>query len=1006
LNFTQPGSIIIADYYALGSTIDYSGGGNLHIENFWVTTDTWKGGTTIQLSNGSTATIGTYILQVGSSLISINGVDHPFGNEDEQYDTVAMNATTFRTKHVIKATVADGHFITNSTDDAPPGDERLNAAPGHANNPYGAGIGPFVDGAYQGSYRLENYAAVGFVDVRNGSVNNYASSTIEALLLHYNHYRNTSGRVVDNNMGQVDVATVVTGILNNRDGGNIDYLGMRNTVANRQDPAVVNNNSTIGSAMVNYGILNNEGGGEIESLAIFADDDGRTGTVNNSGSVGNLTYTAGKFAGKDGTIGNLTIAGDSTGIQWGTVGNLSFSNDGSGILTVKGYANAAGGFDAGFKELNGVNLTGAKLVIEILDTPTGNLNIDWATLLGLTNNATIAGWGSIDTLTIGWGTEWNAIWDVNKGGLLDPLCQINATGITLTVSGRLAQPATFTTGTPAPSEGVDTWQVALNWSQVNEATGYQIRYQMTKDATGAVVPSPTWLVWNNSITTPLTGTTTTVTGLVLDATYSFEIVAVSTDVTHTPSSAKVITVAIVRDVWQTNAAGTDYSGKAYGNVGGTDGTAKFNGTGAKTIANFYTMGANLQHTATESDDSLHIENYWVTTSTFGQSNGLGNNILDFTSVTIGNYVVQVGQRNVDVDGESRMFGTSDDNYLNSISPQANNIRTATTVVEIADQHFITNGISDQNVDPVNRVGSHGNNLYNATWDWCYVENYGTIGLVDMRNGFANNRAGGTIEALLLHHNYTANNPEGLVNNWGQVDVATVRNATLNNNGGGSIDFLGMRAGSSDTAIPAGVVNNTGKVGSAAVNWGTLNNDVGGEIESLAIFADSSERTGIVNNSGSIGNLTYTAGNFVGNGGTIGNLTIAGDSTVTQWGTVDNLSFVSDGSGVLTIQGTADGAGGFEFDAGFQKLSGANLTGAKLVIDLRGISTGGLTFDKALENINWAALLGLTDSATVTGWGNIDNITIGWGTEWSTVWDLSQGGALNPNWKIDGTGITF
>jgi len=1007
LNFTQPGSITITDYYALGSTIAHSGGGNIHIENFWVTTDTWKGGTTIQLSNGSTATIGTYILQVGSSLISINGAERPFGNEDERYNTVAMNATTFRTKHAITATVADGHFITNSTDDAPSGDERLNAAPGHANNPYGAGIGPFVDGAYQGSYRLENYATVGFVDVRNGSVNNYASSTIEALLLHYNHYRNTSGRVVDNNMGQVDVATVVTGTLNNRDGGNIDYLGMRNTVANRQDPAVVNNSSTIGSAMVNYGILNNDAGGAIESLAIFADGDGRTGTVNNSGLIGSLIYTVGKFAGNNGTIGNLTIAGDSTGIQWGTVGNLSFANDGSGILTIKGYADDARGirFDAGFQKLSSVNLTAVKLVIDLGDIPTGDLSIDWSTLLGLTDMVTVTGWEGIDTITIIWGTEQDTVWDVNQGGWLDSHWQIDETGITFDAPaiGRLPQPATFTVGTPAPSEGVDTWQVALNWSAVTNATGYQIRYMMTNDTTGAVVPSPTWEAWNNSVTTPLTGTTTTVTGLVLGATYSFEIVAMNSMDIYTPSTAKVVAVSIVRDVWQSDAAGTNYSGNAYGNVGGTAGTARFDGTGAKTITNFYTMDANIQHTGTDSGDTLHIENYWVTPSTFGLSNGLGKNVLDFTSVTIGNYIVQVGQSNVDIDGESYVFGTTD--YLDSISPQANNIRTATTVVEVSDGHFIIGGISGVNVDPVNRNGSHGNNLYNATWDWCYVENYGTIGLVDMRNGFANNNAGGTIEALLLHQNYTENNPDGVVNNWGQVDVATVRNATLNNSDGGNIDYLGMR-GSSDSTIPAGVVNNSSTIGSAMVNWGTLNNDIGGEIELLAIFADNG-RTGTVNNSGSIGSLTYTAGSFAGNDGTIGNLTIAGDSAEIQWGTVGNLSFANDGSGVLTIKGYADDAGGFGFDAGFQELGGVNLTGARLVIDLRDIPTGGLSFDKALENgIDWATLLGLTNTATVTGWEVIDTITVGWGAELHTVWDVNQGGLLNPHWQIDEDGITF
>ena len=101
---------------------------------------------------------------------------------------------------------------------------------------------------------------------------------------------------------------------------------------------------------------------------------------------------------------------------------------------------------------------------------------------------------------------------------------------TVAVAQKLAQPATFTPGTPAQTSGVATWQVALNWGTVPNATGYTIRYQRT-DVTES---------WSAPISVGALATTT-VTGLTANATYSFEIVAISTDPLYTDSDPKIIT---------------------------------------------------------------------------------------------------------------------------------------------------------------------------------------------------------------------------------------------------------------------------------------------------------------------------------------------------------------------------------------------------------------------------------------------------------------------------------
>jgi len=95
------------------------------------------------------------------------------------------------------------------------------------------------------------------------------------------------------------------------------------------------------NATVNGGLFDNKRQGIVDNLTLNG------GTVNNIGTIGNMTYTGGSYHGQamdeqyewvvyTGTVGTLTLASNSannTG-DWGIVENLRFASNGSGILTI------------------------------------------------------------------------------------------------------------------------------------------------------------------------------------------------------------------------------------------------------------------------------------------------------------------------------------------------------------------------------------------------------------------------------------------------------------------------------------------------------------------------------------------------------------------------------------------------------------------------------------------------------------------------------------------------
>jgi len=262
-------------------------------------------------------------------------------------------------------------------------------------------------------------------------------------------------------------------------------------------------------------------------------------------------------------------------------------------------------------------------------------------------------------------------------------------------------------------------------------------------------------------------------------------------------------------------------------------------------------------------------------------------------------------------------------------------------------------------------------------------------------------------------------------NWGNVDTANVSgNALLNN--GGNINIT------STLNLDGGTVNNlkhidnvtylSGTYGGAAGTIGTLNIDVGssninwGNVDTANVSGNALLNNGgniniastlnldggTVSNGKHIDNVNYTSGTYNGSTGSIDTLTLAGDATGIGWGTVDTLQFSSDGSGLMTISGFADGTGGLTFDSGIQATS-VNLAGANLNIDLTNAFSGDfMSFDawtvgfiSAFDGFDgtadgtaflfWSTLFGLGEDA-FSGLDAIVSINIGWVGGWNPIWD--------------------
>ena len=226
---------------------------------------------------------------------------------------------------------------------------------------------------------------------------------------------------------------------------------------------VVENYSRIGTVDQQGGTLENHGAtdtlnvngvpGTITTLNMAG------GEVNNAGVITNLTYNGGNFNDKGGSIGSLVIAGNASGTNWGSVGDLAFSGDGNGLMTITGYASAAGDggftFDAGISA-SSVDFANATVKVDMSAMVAGTFadfdawtagfaaafgidGEDFTFLLGdiFFGTDTDVTWDTSTLLSIGWGDDWESI-DWNDEGILFAVA-----GSTPPSGGDVPEPATL-----------------------------------------------------------------------------------------------------------------------------------------------------------------------------------------------------------------------------------------------------------------------------------------------------------------------------------------------------------------------------------------------------------------------------------------------------------------------------------------------------------------------------------------------------------------------------------
>ena len=180
-------------------------------------------------------------------------------------------------------------------------------------------------------------------------------------------------------------------------------------------------------------------------------------SVDNYGTIDNLTYNGGTFNDMGGSIGSLVIAGDASGISWGKVGALAFDGDGNGMMTITGYASAGDDgftFDAGISA-SSINLANAIVKVDmsamVADTfadfdawtagfaaAFGIDGEDFTFFLGdiFGTDADVT-WDASTLLSIGWGDDWEDI-EWNDEGILFAVAGGSPPG-----DGAVPEPATL-----------------------------------------------------------------------------------------------------------------------------------------------------------------------------------------------------------------------------------------------------------------------------------------------------------------------------------------------------------------------------------------------------------------------------------------------------------------------------------------------------------------------------------------------------------------------------------
>ena len=420
-------------------------------------------------------------------------------------ETVTVNGGTVRnedTAHIGMATVNGG--TVNNYADATVG--TLEILGGTVNNAGSIGTMSYYDGIFNGTFN----GTTGYIDILNifgnsdginwgnvgktivdnaGVIVNTSGSTIEeATLENGGRLVNTGGNVIaatikddsvlDNRSGTVATATFSGGTINNT--GEITNL----TYEGGSYVGKVGNNSgsigTLNLAGDSIGNTWNDVGITNVYSSVTLDNHGMTngGTVNNGGTIDNLSYTNGSyngtFAGSAGTIGTLTLAGNSASNlgDWGIVENLKFADNGSGIITISAFADyAEPAFSSiqstsvqttpnitfsGIDVQDTINLAQGNIMLDM--SGLGNFGGDWnlaftdwfgfslsfATLFGL-EEKDIFGDTALNSFGLSWG-EGNTFFILNDGGIFandDWSYSVAYAGIVFSGGNEVPEPATI-----------------------------------------------------------------------------------------------------------------------------------------------------------------------------------------------------------------------------------------------------------------------------------------------------------------------------------------------------------------------------------------------------------------------------------------------------------------------------------------------------------------------------------------------------------------------------------
>ena len=258
------------------------------------------------------------------------------------------------------------------------------------------------------------------------------------------------------------------------------------------------------------------------------------------------------------------------------------------------------------------------------------------------------------------------------------------------------------------------------------------------------------------------------------------------------------------------------------------------------------------------------------------------------------------------------------------------------------------------------------------------------------SGELRNRENATIESATVYGGVLKNNSLGLGN--AHIESVTVTNAVI---GCGWFENYGENYGSAT-------------IGTAIVNGGELWNHMydngSASIESMTL------QSGWVFNAARIDRMTYANGYYEGvlkyaGNGTIGTLTLAGNSAnnTGDWGIIENLVFADDGSGILTIAGSAriqpmsfDSGSGILLDSAI-KAQRIDLTYGNVVIDLSDLMFDGSMLASLFDG-NAINLSALFDADVSMGAAGLNSFAIDWGTD---AFFVVSNGVLDANWSLTG-----